>query len=48
MLRSYSLNDAFFKERESLGLVSKKDNIPEAELNALDEATAKDVYYQDY
>jgi hypothetical protein len=38
----------FFKERESLGLVSKKDNISESELNALDEATAKDIYYQDY
>jgi hypothetical protein len=38
----------FFKERESLGLVSKKDNIPESELNALDEAAAKDIYYQDY
>jgi hypothetical protein len=38
----------FFKERESYGLVSKKDKISEAELNALDEGAAKDFYYQDY
>lgn len=38
----------FFKERERFGLVSKKDNMSESELNALDEATTKDFYYQDY
>ncbi len=38
----------FFKERERLGLVSKKDKISESELNSLDEGAAKDVYYQDY
>ena len=38
----------FFKERERLGLVSKKDNISESELNALDADTTKDLYYQDY